>query len=327
MSNSFMLQISDQFDHFQIREHIAKGGMSDIYRAYDLLNGQEIVLKIPDRMTIGDPAQYERFQRELEVMRTLNHPAIQQGLGSGNYNNTPYLVTGLIDGESMRDLIRRATPMSPEESISLIRKIADGMAHCHDHGIIHRDLKPENILITAEGQPIIIDFGLALTKGAHRVTYANFSAAAGTPDYMAPEQIEGHRGDQRTDIYALGIMLFELLTGRIPFTGDNNMAVMAQHLKGAIPRLDKEQEGVSPQVAAFVARCLQRNPDDRYPDMHALIAELDNLDAIDISILERATGAASAAPFWRSPVFIAVGSAIALLIAIIILALILQHLR
>jgi serine/threonine-protein kinase len=144
---------------------------------------------------------------------------------------------------------------------------------------------------------------------------------------MAPEQIEGHRGDQRTDIYALGIMMFELLTGRIPYSGDNNMAVMAQHLKGIVPRLDKEQEGVSPQAAAFVARCLQRNPNDRYTDMHALISELDNLDAIDISILEKATGPGSAAPFWRSPVFIAVGSAIALMIAIIILALILQHLR
>ncbi|MDR3626563.1 MAG: serine/threonine-protein kinase [Ignavibacteriaceae bacterium] len=322
-----MLQISDQFDHFQIRQHMAKGGMSDIYRAYDLLNGQEVVLKIPDRMSIGDPAQFERFQRELEVMRTLNHPAIQQGLGSGRYNNTPYLVTGLIDGQSMREIVRTSAPMPPEEAISLIRKIADGLAHCHDHEIIHRDLKPENILITSDGQPIIIDFGLALTKGAHRVTYANLSAAAGTPDYMAPEQIEGHRGDQRTDIYALGVMLFELLTGNPPYTGDNNMVIMAQHLKGAIPRLDKVKEGISPQIAAFVAKCLQRNPNDRYADMHALIAELDNLDAIDVSILERATGAAAAAPFWRSPVFVSIGSAILLLIIIVILALILQKIH
>jgi len=327
MSNSSMLQISDQFDHFQIRQHMAKGGMSDIYRAYDLLSGQEVVLKIPDRMSIGDPAQFERFQRELEVMRTLNHPAIQQGLGSGRYNNTPYLVTGLIDGESMREIVRTSAPMPPEEAISLIRKIADGLAHCHDHEIIHRDLKPENILITSDGQPIIIDFGLALTKGAHRVTYANLSSAAGTPDYMAPEQIEGHRGDQRTDIYALGVMLFELLTGNPPYTGDNNMVIMAQHLKGAIPRLDKVKEGISPQIAAFVAKCLQRSPNDRYADMHALIAELDNLDAIDVSILERATGAAAAAPFWRSPVFVSIGSAIFLLLIIVILALILQKIH
>src|ERR1700690_194324 len=102
-----MLQISDQFDHFQIKGHIAQGGMSDIYRAVDLLNGREVALKIPDKSIIGDPAQYERFQRELEVMRTLNHPAIQKGLGSGRFNNTPYLVTELVGGESMRELGKR----------------------------------------------------------------------------------------------------------------------------------------------------------------------------------------------------------------------------
>ncbi len=320
-----MLQIGDQFDHFQIRAHIAKGGMSDIYRAYDLLGIKEVVLKIPDSMSIGDPAQYERFQRELEVMRTLNHPAIQKGLGSGRYNNTPYLITELIDGESMRDLIRRVSPLPPEDSIRLIRKIADGLAHCHDYGIIHRDLKPENILIASDGQPVILDFGLALTKGAHRVTYANLTSAAGTPDYMAPEQVEGHRGDQRTDIYALGIMLYELLTGAPPFSGDNNLAVMAQHLRGGIPRLDRRQQGVSPQLAALVARCLQLNPDDRFPDMHALLHDLDNLDAIDISILDRATGPVPAAPFWRSPTAAAIGSALLLLTVIIILAFVLQH--
>ncbi|MGO9480857.1 MAG: serine/threonine protein kinase [Candidatus Kryptoniota bacterium] len=320
-----MLQIGDQFDHFQIRAHIAKGGMSDIYRAYDLLGGKEVVLKIPDTMSIGDPAQYERFQRELEVMRTLNHPAIQKGLGSGRYNNTPYLITELIDGESMRDLIQRAAPLPAEESIALIRKIADGLAHCHDCGIIHRDLKPENILITSNGQPVILDFGLALTRGAHRVTYANLTSAAGTPDYMAPEQVEGHRGDQRTDIYALGIMFYELLTGAPPFSGDNNLAVMAQHLHGGIPRLDGKQQGVSPQLAAFVARCLQLHPGDRFPDMHALLHELDNLDAIDISILDRATGPVSAAPFWRSPTVVAIASAFLLLAAITLIAFVLQH--
>lgn len=165
----------------------------------------------------------------------------------------------------MRDLLKERVLLPPEESIELIRKVADGLAHCHDHGIIHRDLKPENILITSEGQPVILDFGLALTKGAHRVTYANLSSAAGTPDYMAPEQIEGHRGDQRTDIYALGTMLFEMLTGATPFSGDNNLAVMAQHLKGGIPRLDKAQPGVSLQLAAFVARCLQREPETAFP--------------------------------------------------------------
>jgi serine/threonine protein kinase len=327
ISSSSMLQISDQFDHFQIRGHIAQGGMSDIYRAYDLLSGKEVALKIPDKSIIGDPAQYERFQRELEVMRTLDHPAIQKGLGSGRYNNTPYLVTELVGGESMRELVRRSSPLDPAAAVSLTRKIADGLAHCHDHDIIHRDVKPENILIGEDGQPVILDFGLALTKGSHRVTYANLSNTAGTPDYMAPEQIEGHRGDRRTDLYALGVILFELLTGRPPFTGDNHLAVLAQHLAGGVPRLDKVQPGVSPQIAAVVARCLRRNPDDRYPDMHALIRDLDNLDQVDTAILEEIPQPPTAARFWRSPKLVPVGIAILLLLAIIVLAFGLQALH
>src|SRR5215813_5130599 len=262
-----MLQIGDQFEHFQIITHMAQGGMSDIYHARDLMAGKEVALKIPNRMMIGDPAQYERFQRELEVMATLQHPAIQHRLGSGQYNRTPYLVTELVEGQSMRALIEKEAPVPPAKAIDLIKKIADGIAYCHEHEVVHRDLKPENILINADSQPVILDFGLALTAGARRVTYANLSSTAGTPDYMAPEQIEGHRGDKRTDVYAVGTMLYELLAGKPPFTGDTPLAVMAQHVQGAIPRLDREKPGISPQLSAIVARCLQREPDKRYPDM------------------------------------------------------------
>src|SRR5215470_11429162 len=254
------LKVGDQFDHYEIRSHIAQGGMGDIYRAHDVLSGRDVALKIPDRMMIGDPAQFERFQRELEAMRTLNHPALQHGIESGQYNRTPYLVTELVEGRSLRDIIKEQAPLPTDRALNLTKKIADGMAYCHEHDVIHRDLKPENILISNDGQPVILDFGLALTKGARRVTYANFSGTAGTPDYMAPEQIEGQRGDQRTDIYALGTMLYEMLAGVVPFTGDNTMAVMAQQLRGAVPRLDKEVKGISPQLAAVVARSIQKNP-------------------------------------------------------------------
>src|SRR5687767_458408 len=209
-----MLQIGDQFDHYQIQAHMVQGGMSDIYRAFDLVNRREVVIKIPDQSMLGDPAQFERFQRELSVMKTLDHPAILKGLGSGKYNRIPYLVTELVQGQSLRALIQNSAPLPVDQAVSLVRKIAEGMAYCHKNDVVHRDLKPENVLVTADAQPVIMDFGLALTKDAHRVTYSNLSATIGTPDYMAPEQIEGHRGDQRTDLYALGTIMYELLTGK-----------------------------------------------------------------------------------------------------------------
>jgi len=291
-----MLQIGDQFDHFQIQAHMAQGGMSDIYRAFDLVHHREVVIKIPDQSMLGDPAQFERFQRELEVMKSLDHPVILKGLGSGKYNRIPYLVTEFVEGQSLRTLMESSASLPTDEAVSLIRKIADGMAYCHQNEVIHRDLKPENILITADKQPVIMDFGLALTKGSHRVTYSNLSATMGTPDYMAPEQIEGQRGDQRTDIYALGTIMYELLAGKTPFTGDTNMAVMAQHLNGTAPSLDKVNPSVSPQIAAIVATCLARNPEDRYTDMNALIEALDHPENADLTILEKLSTSTTSAP-------------------------------
>jgi len=323
-----MLQIGDQFDRFQIREHMAQGGMADIYRAYDLVNRRDIVLKIPDKMMIGDPAQYERFQRELEVLNTLDHPAILHGLGSGQYNRIPYLVTELVKGKSLRDIMAASAPLPPDQAVPLMRRIAEGMAYCHDHDVVHRDLKPENILVTDEGQPIIMDFGLALTKGSHRVTYANLSATAGTPDYMAPEQIEGQRGDARTDLYALGTLFYEMLSGALPFSADNNFAVMQLHLNGVAPRLDKVQPAVSPELAAIVAKCLQRDPDDRYADMSAFIEALDHPETVDLSLLDQeAITTVADIPWYRSSAVKAIATALVILVVIVILAVVLQSAR
>ncbi len=325
--NSMMFQIGDQFDHFQIRSHLAQGGMADIYRAYDFMTGKEVVLKIPNRMMIGDPAQYERFQRELEVTNNLSHPALQKGLGSGQFNRTPYLVTEFVEGRSLRDIIIETAPLPLDTVLPLIEKIADGMAYCHENQVIHRDLKPENILVRTDGQPIIIDFGLALTKDGRRVTYANLSATAGTPDYMSPEQIEGQRGDERTDIYALGTMLFEMLAGRLPFVGDSYQLVVTQHLQAPIPRLDQIKPGIPENVAAICAKAMQRNPDDRYPTMRALASHLQNPTAVDTSILEKGTGEATGVPFWKNSTLQAVVIGLVVLVLIVVFAVVAQGLR
>jgi len=323
-----MLQIGDQFDHFQIQAYMAQGGMSDIYRAFDLVNRREVVIKIPDQSMLGDPAQFERFQRELEVMKTLDHPTILKGLGSGKYNRIPYLVTEFVEGQSLRSLIDSSAPLPTDQVVSLIRKIADGMAYCHKNDVIHRDLKPENILITQNGQPVIMDFGLALTKGSHRVTYSNLSATMGTPDYMAPEQIEGQRGDQRTDLYALGTIMYEMFAGKLPFAGDNNMAVMAQHLNGTAPRLDRVNPSTSPELAAIVATCLARNPIDRYADMTGLIEALDHPENTDLSILEKSANASEPAKsLMQMEVVRGILIAVGIMGGLILIAMVLQYLN
>jgi serine/threonine-protein kinase len=144
---------------------------------------------------------------------------------------------------------------------------------------------------------------------------------------MAPEQVEGKRGDPRTDLYAIGVMLYELLAGQPPFHGDNPLAIMAQHVQGAVPRLDHERPDIPRSIAAVVARCLQRDPDARYPDLHALIADLDHLDQVDTSILDQKAGSSAALPWWQSPTMRAVGIGLALVAGLVILGLAAQMLR
>jgi serine/threonine-protein kinase len=323
-----MLQIGDQFDRYQIQAHMAQGGMSDIYKAFDLVNRREVVIKVPDQTMLGDPAQYERFQRELEVMDTLDHPAILKGLGSGKFNRVPFLVTEFVDGKSLRAIIDSSAPIPVDNALNLVRKIADGMAYCHKNEVVHRDLKPENIFISDMEQPVIMDFGLALTKGAHRVTYSNLSATMGTPDYMSPEQIDGKRGDQRTDVYALGTILFEMLTGHPPFTGDSPMVVMSQHLNNLPPRVDNLNAAVPVNIAAIVAKCLQKDPEMRFASMEELIAAIDHPETVDVKILSRKPVIEYGGPslavlqIWKG-----IGLSIGVLLALIALALILQSLR
>jgi serine/threonine-protein kinase len=144
---------------------------------------------------------------------------------------------------------------------------------------------------------------------------------------MAPEQVEGKRGDKRTDLYALGVIFFELLSGRTPFSGDNNLAVMAQQMHGTIPRLDKERPEITPQLAAVVAKCLMKNPDDRYPDMKALLNDLDHLETVDLSIFDKLFEESKPVPFYKSPIVLSIGAGLGILIFLALLGLLLQAIR
>jgi eukaryotic-like serine/threonine-protein kinase len=320
-----MLKNGELFQQYEIREHLARGGSSDIYRALDTATGVEVVLKIPDAALIGDPAQFERFQRELGILNRLRHPAIQKGIKPGQFGRIPFLVAEMVNGRSLREIIDRDAPLSPELAVAYIRKIADGVAYCHAQGVIHRDLKPENVLVTSEGQPVIIDFGLALTAGGRRVTYPNFSGMAGTPEYMAPEQVEGKRGDARTDIYALGVILYEMLAGRPPFQADTPVATMGQHLYGKVQRLDRVRPEVGTPLAAVVGKCLQRDPEKRFATVDELLRALDHPEGVDPSILDDA--AEDAYPIWKNPYVVGIIAGVLVLAGLALLALLLQQLR
>ncbi len=248
---------------YTVEKSLVSGGMATVFLA-DAPDGTRVVLKFPHISMLGDPAIFERYQREMEIGRRLNHPYIQQVLATGEYEGYPFMVTRYTEGETLRAYLSRREVLPLEETLVLLDKLCQGVAYCHSQGVFHRDLKPENIIMTAQGDPVIIDFGIAMLQGARRITWSGLSPSIGTPDYMAPEQIQGKRGDVRTDVYALGAMGYEMLTGNPPFSGDNPLAIMGQHMYSEVVPPHTLHPEIPATLSAIIVKSLERNPDQRY---------------------------------------------------------------
>ncbi len=289
------IQSGTLISHYKVLSLLGDGSTGDVYHAEDVNTGQTVALKIPNRTTMSDPRQYDYFLRELDAIQILHHPGVQHGIDSARADSMPFLATEYIDGQSLGQLIKTHGQFEVVEAIRLMRCMAEAIAYCHAQGVVHRDLKPENVLITLGGQPVIIDFGLALSP-----KHPNVGSPAGTPEYISPEQVSGKKGDERTDIYALGIILFELLAGYPPFTGSDVMTVLQMRNYQAVPRLDQVRGDSPAAIATIVARCMQRNPDDRYPTAAALIEDLDHPQAVDTTVLSTLTAPPPKQSFWKT---------------------------
>jgi serine/threonine-protein kinase len=313
-------------DRYVITSPLGVGGMSEAYLAKDGNSGGSVVLKLPHPQLLGDPSAYTRFEREIEIGRRLVHPNVQRVLGTGRIPGTiaPYIVLEYVEGESFRTYLNEHKPLSISQAVDFANQLAQALGYCHQQGVVHRDLKPENVLITSDGVLKLMDFGIALLEGAKRVTWGSFSPAVGTPDYMAPEQVRGERGDERTDVYAVGVILFEMLAGEVPFHGDNPLSIMSQRVNQEAPRVDRLRREVPPPLVAVVNRAVRRDPARRYPSMGALAHDLTNLDSVDVSTLDLeptgTTGLPSAVKTWLS-----IGLVLGGLILLGVLAQLLHH--
>jgi eukaryotic-like serine/threonine-protein kinase len=266
--------VGERIDHYEIERPLGEGGFAATYLARDTRTGREVVLKWPEESLLGDPTVFEHFRREMAITRALHHPNIQGAVDGAESRSAPYLILEYIDGTPLHRLLRERGRLPVDEAVSIVRQIALGLEHMHGQQVYHRDLKPENVIVTAGGHAAIIDFGIALMAGSRRMTWRWLTNASGTPAYMAPEQIQGKRGDARTDIYALGIMLYELLKGRPPYgsPGDDPLQIMREQLRG---HADALPPSVPPGLAGIVAKCMRRDPDERYQTAAALLADLD----------------------------------------------------
>jgi serine/threonine-protein kinase len=271
-------------DHFEVLEELGEGAYAETYKARDERSGELVVLKFPHPNLYADPAIFQRFQREVKIARTLDHPGVIRSLDGAEHRTEPYLVLEYVEADDFRQRLREMGGRAPVPvALDWGRQLADTLQYLHEHGVTHRDLKPENLLITADGKIKVIDFGTALLAGAKRLTWRHLTEGIGTPDYMSPEQIQGERGDPRSDIYAWGVIMYELLAGRPPYTGDNWMAVMAGHLTRTPEPLAKLNPDVPPALDAIIRKALRRYPENRYQSAAELQHDLDHIDEIDPS--------------------------------------------
>ncbi len=270
--------VGDRVDQYQLTDLLARSGMASIFRAVDTESGQAVALKIPHIQYESDVVFSERFRREQEVGQRLVHPNVVRILRPREPSRT-YMVMEYVEGKSLRALIGKV-PLPTERALDIARQLADALAYLHAEGVVHRDIKPENILVTASGQPKILDFGIALFESERRLTWTGLSNTIGTPDYMAPEQIRGRRGDPRTDVYALGTMLYEMLTAHLPYESGNPRALMRAKVSEEPRPPSYWVPGFDRSLEAIILRAIERSPRDRYPTAAMLLADLRNPSAV-----------------------------------------------
>ena len=269
-------------DQFEIEELVARSATSAIYRAVDRSTGRPVALKIPHPEVEGDPLFYSRLCREREIGRKLDHPAVVKVIGDQDPSRV-YIATEWAEGQLLRKILGDQRRLPPARAVKIALAICDVLEYIHSQGVVHRDLKPENIMVDGEAGIKLIDFGIASQVGARRLTFGKLSQVMGSPDYISPEQVKGKRGDQRSDIYALGVLLYEMLTGKTPFNGNNPFAIMNSRLVNHPVPPREIEPGISPQLQEIIYRALEPDPKHRYQNVREFAWDLRHQDKVGIA--------------------------------------------
>jgi hypothetical protein len=288
---------------YRLDAEIGRGGMSTVYRAFDLVLERPVAVKLMHREIAADSDQLERFRREARSVAQLNHPHVVTVIDAGEEPapeseqvgavvvGTPYIVLEYIDGETLKDVIRREGPLAIPQAIAYAIEIARALGAAHERQIVHRDVKPHNVLISEEGGAKITDFGIARTLTEEGLTIAG--RVLGTTDYVSPEQALGQPVTGQSDLYSLGVVLFEMLTGDVPYHADSPVAVAMKHVREDVPDVQRLRPQLAAATAAVVDRAVSKDLALRYPDAASMVADLEEVLAVEASRSGQATGEAT----------------------------------
>jgi serine/threonine protein phosphatase PrpC len=268
-------------DRFELSAALSEGGMATVYRALDRSNGQTVAIKIPLMRFESDPVAFGRFEREERIGRTLDHPSILKIIPVEK-KSRPYMVMDFLEGQTLSELLAQVKPLPVQDAVSIASRLCEALEYLHERGIVHRDLKPQNVMVCNDGSLRIMDFGIAKTPEEHSLPAA-FASTMGTPDYMAPEQVRNQAGDERTDIYSLGAMLYEMVTGSTPYQGDNAFVVMNSRLSGDPVAPSKLRPDIPPVVEEVILHAMERDPASRHQSATAFKSDLDHQDLVTVT--------------------------------------------
>jgi serine/threonine-protein kinase len=275
------LHEGDLLDHYRIEKLVARSGMASIYKATDTMDGKPVAVKIPHPEMEADPLLFDRFKREREIGQKLSHPGVMKVYPDEKHSRI-YMVMEWVQGHLLRDDMS-GQPLPTERAVNVIARVCDALDYVHANGVVHRDLKPENIMVDDADNIKLIDFGIAGHEGSRRLTFAQLSNVMGTPDYISPEQVKGKRGDGRSDIYAIGVMLYEMLTGKMPFSGPNAFATMNERLLNNPVPPREIVPTISPELQEIIYRAIEREPKNRYAHAREFSQDLRNQDKVGVA--------------------------------------------